>query len=394
MQDAFIDRGEESFGEAVLAGSATDWSVLNIVQEALNCAETVDFKDQSWWVRESLRGVDTRKRLRSDRKKDIWGQSLIVGKGKRSSSRVDLGLILEPNCDLGMEVLEELRSNEITSLIVSLNDSLCEQIIVIFGAEISGKLSVHNLIVSGSLERYSIHIGPGEIVTELIGGDLLPHNVFVDFRIGLAKSSVQSSIDLSKQGLCEVLVDWAVLLVYWEKHVFFEACLLDGEGLETEGQGKSAELLLPLREIGTFNGRDGVTLLPFSEVVGMSPGVQAHHLRLQGEDVFRHKRSLEGNLGYNVIGREYFGFFYVAESQLRSNQELLALSEWCDPVRILWLLAGVHSHVKTNYRRWKSRGIKCDDKIYVATLSRDISLSLCNSRNKSERERWPKHFSY
>ena len=47
MQDAFIDRGEESFGEAVLAGSATDWSVLNIVQEALNCAETVDFKDQS-----------------------------------------------------------------------------------------------------------------------------------------------------------------------------------------------------------------------------------------------------------------------------------------------------------------------------------------------------------
>ena len=113
-----------------------------------------------------------------------------------------------------MEVLEELRSNEITSLIVSLNDSLCEQIIVIFRTEISGKLSVHNLIVSGSLERYSIHIGPGEIVTELIGGDLLPHNVFVDFRIGLAKSSVQSSIDLSKQGLCEVLVDWAVLLVY------------------------------------------------------------------------------------------------------------------------------------------------------------------------------------
>jgi len=121
--------------------------------------------------------------------------------------------------------------------------------------------------------------------------------------------------------------------------------------LETEGQGKSTELLLPLREIGTFDGRDGVTLLPFSEVVGMGPGVQTHHLRLQGEDVFRHKRSLEGNLGDNVIGREYFGFFHVAESQLRSNQELLALSEWCDPVRILWLLAGIYSHVKTNYRR-------------------------------------------
>jgi len=117
----------------------------------------------------------------------------------------------------------------------------------------------------------------------------------------------------------------------------------------------------------------------------MGRRVKTHHLCLQREDVFGHKRSLEGHLRNYVIGREYFGFIDVAEPQLRSNQELLTLSEGSDPVGILWLLGGIHSHVKANHRTCESGGIKGDDKIYVASLSRDvIELCLRNSCNKSE----------
>jgi hypothetical protein len=55
-------------------------------------------------------------------------------------------------------------------------------------------------------------MSPGEIVAEFIRGDFLLHDIFVDFRIGLAKIFAQSNIDLIKQGFSVVLVDGAVLL--------------------------------------------------------------------------------------------------------------------------------------------------------------------------------------
>jgi len=46
-----------------------------------------------------------------------------------------------------------------------------------------------------------------------------------------------------------------------------------------------AKLLLPLGEVGTFDWRHCVSLLPFGEVVVISFREKAHHLSLHGENI-------------------------------------------------------------------------------------------------------------
>ena len=97
------------------------------------------------------------------------------------------------------------------------------------------------------------------------------------------------------------------------KHeVFLEAGLLDREGLEAVGQGGRTELLLPLGEVGTSNGRHGVALLPFSQVVGLRRGIETHHLGLEREDILGDERCLQVELRDHIVLREQFGLIHIA----------------------------------------------------------------------------------
>ena len=64
------------------------------------------------------------------------------------------------------------------------------------------------------------------------------------------------------------------------------------------------ELLLPLREVCSLDGWDGVLLLPLGEVVGIGLWVDTKHECLHTEDVVGNERSLEESLRDNVIRRE------------------------------------------------------------------------------------------
>jgi len=61
------------------------------------------------------------------------------------------------------------------------------------------------------------------------------------------------------------------------------------------------ELLLPLREVSSLDGWDGVGLLPLSEVVGVGLWVDTEHECLHTEDVVCDEWSLEISLRDNVI---------------------------------------------------------------------------------------------
>lgn len=111
------------------------------------------------------------------------------------------------------------------------------------------------------------------------------------------------------------------------------------------GQGISAELFLPLRKVRTFDGWDGVPLLPFRQIIGVGRWVETHHLSLEGQNVLGDEWGLQEDLADNVLLLESLGLFDVSLPQFRPNKELLALADGCYPVSILRLLCGVDSEV-------------------------------------------------
>ena len=278
VRDVGIDHSEELVSKAGLVSGAADWGVLLVVQEALDGAICIDLEDQSGGVWQSLRHINTLKSLGSDREEDVRAQGLVVGEGQRQV--ICVCLVLDGDVDLGVDVLEELRGDEVGSLIVGSDDGLSKLIVVVDRAEICGKPQVGGLSISGTSERNGIHVGPGEVVAQFHGGDVLLLHFCVEFGLGHAEFFVKSGINFFEKWSSEVFVGGAVLLVDGEEEIFLKACLLNREGLETEGQGESAELFLPLGEVGTLNGWDGVALLPFGEVVGVGRGVESHHLGL------------------------------------------------------------------------------------------------------------------
>ncbi len=123
--------------------------------------------------------------------------------------------------------------------------------------------------------------------------------------------------------------------------------------MEAIWQSGRAKLLLPLGEVSTLDRGDGILLLPFSEVVCFSAGVQSHHLSLEGQNVLGHKRSLEVQLRNFIISVQQLGFVDIATAELGADEELLALADWRDSVSVLGLLAWVDSQVEASLRAGK-----------------------------------------
>ena len=112
----------------------------------------------------------------------------------------------------------------------------------------------------------------------------------------------------------------------------------------------STELFLPFREVGTFDRRNSVTLLPFCQVIGVGLRVETHHLCLEGENVLGNEGCLKVHLADNVLLVERLRLVNVSLSQLCSNKELLALADGCNPVSILGFLRGVDGEIQAGLR--------------------------------------------
>ena len=87
-------------------------------------------------------------------------------------------------------------------------------------------------------------------------------------------------------------------------------------------------------------------MLPLGEIVLMGGRVQTHHLCLERKDVLGHEWSSQVHLSDIVFRAEKLGLVNIAASQFGSNQELLTLTNWSDPVSILGLLGGIDSEVE------------------------------------------------
>jgi len=117
--------------------------------------------------------------------------------------------------------------------------------------------------------------------------DFLPH-----FRI--------CQLHLLNQKFFVFLLKWsedfrpfvAVSAPQGQHHVIFEASLRDWERVQAEGKSFGSQFLLPLRKVGSFNGRHSVALLPFSQVILVAFRVKTHHKGLSAEDI----RSDKGRL--------------------------------------------------------------------------------------------------
>lgn len=132
----------------------------------------------------------------------------------------------------------------------------------------------------------------------------------------------------------------------------------------------SAKLLLPLGEVGTFDGGNSIALLPLSQVVGCGRGVETHHLGLEREDVLGDEGCLEVHLADDVLLIQRFGLVNISTPQLRANQELLALADRCDSVGILRLLLGVDGEVETGLGAGQGGTVQSNDKLDVFALAR------------------------
>jgi len=221
-----------------------------------------------------------------------------------------------------------------------------------------------------ALKWHSIEVGPGEVVAELFATDFLLCHFLSDVRVVLCNRQVEIVRDFRQSAANFVSETSAILLGKGQGEVLLETCLLNREGLKTMGQRMSAKLLLPLGEVGTFDGRNSIALLPFSQVVGLGRGVKTHHLGLEREDVLGNEGRLEVHLADDILLVQRFGLVNISTPQLRADKELLALADRCDSVGILRLLLGVDGEVETSLRAGQGRSVQSNDKLDIFALAR------------------------
>ncbi len=299
------------------------------------------------------------KSLRCNSKHDIGAECLIVCESKRKRVGI-LSVFTRCDVDLVDDVLEECRGNDVSVLFADVESHLSDLVVKLSFASLCGKLEVFSFACIVTNQRDGVVMSPSEVVTKLLSSDFHLLHVLPDVCEVALKHAIEVRRNILHCPFCQSGEGLAVCCRGRQKEILFESTLLNRECLEAIWQSRGAKLLLPLGKVSAFNRRDGILLLPFSEVVCLSARVQSHHLSLQGQNVLGHKRSLEVQLRDFVVSVQQLGFVDIATAELGADEELLALADWRDSVSVLGLLAWVDGQVEASLRAGKRRRIDSD----------------------------------
>lgn len=299
------------------------------------------------------------KSLRCDSKHDIRVECLVVCESKRKRVGI-LSIFTSGDVDLVNDVLEECRRDDVAVLFTDVQSHLSDRVVKLSFASLRGKLEVFSLACVVTDERDCVVVSPSEVIAKLFSSDLHLLHVLPDVREVALKHTVEVRRDSLHWFFGQSGESFAVLCRGRQKEILLESTLLDWESLETIWQSGRAKLLLPLGEVSTLDRGDSILLLPFSEIVCLSAGVQSHHLSLEGQNVLGHKRSLEVQLRNFIISVQQLGFVDIATAELGADEELLTLADWRDSVSVLGLLAWVDGQVEASLRAGKRGRIHSD----------------------------------